>query len=156
MCTSPVTQHCLNSPFRLCLNHVRLVHTSISASSVLTCVSRVLSQLDKWGQRNKALKAFEWMELHCDEQDAFDTRDTFLYTRLMTMFSRRASDCAQALHIFDSMQSRGIKPDLIAYNTAINAAGELSTAGFQASKHGSQAICAISSHALGTTLLFCL
>lgn len=87
-------------------------------------VHRVLSYLDKWGHRHKALKAFEWMQLQGGEQHAFDTKDTFLYTRLMTMFSRRSSDCSQALHIFDSMQSRGIKPDLVAYNTAINAAGE--------------------------------
>ena len=88
------------------------------------CVYRVLAYLDKWGHRHKALRAFEWMQLHGSGQHAFDTQDTFLYTRLMTMFSRRSSDCSQALHIFDSMQSRGIKPDLIAYNTAINAAGE--------------------------------
>ena len=87
----------------------------------------MLSYLDKWGHRHKALKAFEWMQLHSNEQHAFDTQDTFLYTRLMTMFSRRSSDCSRALHIFDSMQSRGIKPDLIAYNTAINAAGEFAT-----------------------------
>ena len=80
--------------------------------------------MDKWGHSNKALKAFEWMQLHSGDQYAFDTQDTFLYTRLMTMFSRRASDCSQALRIFDSMQSRGIKPDLVAYNTAINAAGK--------------------------------
>ena len=90
-------------------------------------VHRVLSYLDKWGHRHKALKAFEWMQLQGGEQHAFDTKDTFLYTRLMTMFSRRSSDCSQALHIFDSMQSRGIKPDLVAYNTAINAAGEPSS-----------------------------
>lgn len=89
---------------------------------------RVLSYLDKWGHRHKALRAFEWMQQHDGEQHVFDTQDTFLYTRLMTMFSRRSSDCSQALHIFDSMQSRGIKPDLIAYNTAINAAGKPSSA----------------------------
>ena len=70
------------------------------------------------------------MQLHGGAQHAFDTNDTFLYTRLMTMFSRRSSDCSRALHIFDSMQSRGIKPDLIAYNTAINAAGEPSSVCF--------------------------
>ena len=90
----------------------------------MLCAYRVLSYLDKWGHRHKALRAFEWMQLHGGEQHVFDTQDTFLYTRLMTMFSRRSSDCSQALHIFDSMQSRGIKPDLIAYNTAINAAGK--------------------------------
>ena len=88
------------------------------------CACRVLSYLDKWGHSNKALRAFEWMQLHTGKQHAFDTQDTFLYTRLMTMFTRRSSDCSQALHIFDSMQSRGIKPDLVAYNTAINAAGK--------------------------------
>lgn len=90
----------------------------------MPCAYRVLAYLDKWGHRRKALRAFEWMQLHGGGQHAFDTQDTYLYTRLMTMFSRRSSDCSQALHIFDSMQSRGIKPDLIAYNTAINAAGE--------------------------------
>lgn len=72
----------------------------------------------------KALKAFEWMEKQKSRGD-FDTHDTFLYTRLMTMFSRRSNDCSDALQIFESMQSRGIKPDLVAYNTAINAAGML-------------------------------
>ncbi len=72
----------------------------------------------------KALKAFEWMEKQ-DSSGNFDTHDTFLYTRLMTMFSHRSSDCSDALQIFESMQSRGIKPDLVAYNTAINAAGML-------------------------------
>ena len=71
----------------------------------------------------KALKAFEWMEKQ--NSSDFDTHDTFLYTRLMTMFSRRSKDCSDALQIFESMQSRGIKPDLVAYNTAINAAGML-------------------------------
>lgn len=80
--------------------------------------------MDKWGHSSKALKAFEWMQSHSGDQHAFDTQDTFLYTRLMTMFSRRSSDCSQALRIFDSMHSRGIKPDLVAYNTAINAAGK--------------------------------
>lgn len=85
---------------------------------------RILSHLDKWGHRMKALKAFEWMEKQ-DSSGNFDTHDTFLYTRLMTMFSHRSSDCSDALQIFESMQSRGIKPDLVAYNTAINAAGML-------------------------------
>lgn len=94
------------------------------SSPTLSCACRVLSYLDKWGHSKKALKAFEWMQLHSGDQCAFDTQDTFLYTRLMTMFSRRSSDCSQALRIFGSMQSRGIKPDLVAYNTAINAAGK--------------------------------
>ena len=94
--------------------------------SMLCPAHRVLSYLDKWGNRNKALKAFEWMEMHSNPDDDFDTHDTFLYTRLMTMFTRRSKDCSEALRIFDNMQKKGIKPDLIAYNTAINAAGTFS------------------------------
>ena len=101
-----------------------LMNNFFSCSSTFVCACRVLSYMDKWGHSNKALKAFEWMQLHSGDQHAFDTQDTFLYTRLITMFSRRASDCSEALRIFDSMQSRGIKPDLVAYNTAINAAGK--------------------------------
>ena len=146
-------QLCLINALSFCLNYAILLHVQSKPPSMLTCASRVLSQLDKWGQRNKALKAFEWMEMHCDDLNAFDTRDTFLYTRLMTMFSRRSSDCTQALRIFDSMQSRGIKPDLIAYNTAINAAGELFKACLWPLKHPFQATHATSSHALVSIIL---
>ena len=76
--------------------------------------------MDKRGQRDKALQVFEWM----DSKQLFDTQDPFLYARLMTMFTHRPSNNTQALRIFDWMQSRGIKPDVVTYNTAINAAGE--------------------------------
>lgn len=67
------------------------------------------------------MQAFAWMEAH---RHSFDTADPFLYTRLMSMCGQKPGGNDRALHIFESMQSKGIRPDLVAFNTAINAAGE--------------------------------
>lgn len=63
------------------------------------------------------------MEANSSPQQSFDTADPFLYTRLMSMCSQTAAGYKSALQIFHSMQSKGVKPDLVAYNTVINAAG---------------------------------
>ena len=88
---------------------------------VAALLDRFLKFLDKKGQRHKALKAFEWMDKN---QGSFGTQDPFLYSQLMEMFSRKSAECSIALQLFDSMPERGVKPDLVVFNAAINAAGE--------------------------------
>lgn len=79
--------------------------------------------MDRWGHAKVALDAFAWMETNSNPQQSFDTADPFLYTRLMSMCGPKAAGYRSALQIFHSMQSKDIKPDLVAYNTVINAAG---------------------------------
>lgn len=86
-------------------------------------VCRVLSYLDRWGYQAVALESFSWMETHSNSEQAFDTADPFLYTRLMSMCRQTPAGYKSALQMFHNMQSKGIEPDLVAYNTAINAAG---------------------------------
>lgn len=57
---------------------------------------------------------------HC-----FETRDAFIYAQLMKSFSRSRKDSSIALQLFQDMEARGLQPDLVAYNTAITAAGEV-------------------------------
>ena len=97
-----------------------LVHNQLNTDSSLF-QSRVLTYLDRWGHQDMALQTFAWMEGH---PHAFDTADPFLYTRLMSMCGQQPGGSHRALHIFNSMQSKGIRPDLVAFNTAINVAGE--------------------------------
>ena len=59
-----------------------------------------------------------------NRQDSFGTHDPYLYSQLMEMFSRKSAECSVALQLFDSMPERGVKPDLVVFNAAINAAGE--------------------------------
>ena len=53
----------------------------------------------------------------------FETRDAFIYAQLMKSFSRSRKDSSIALQLFHNMEARGLQPDLVAYNTAITAAG---------------------------------
>ena len=68
---------------------------------------------------DRALSVFEWLNthgVHCD---------VFVYTRLMSMFARSElpHGAVTALGIFSRMRAAGVEPDLVAYNTAIHAAG---------------------------------
>ena len=54
-------------------------------------------------------------------------RDAVVHTRLMSLISkeRGREGARQALQVFDALQRDGLRPDLIAFNTAIAAAGVL-------------------------------
>ena len=54
----------------------------------------------------------------------FETGDAFIYAQLMKSFSRSRKDASIALQLFQDMEARGLQPDLVAYNTAITAAGK--------------------------------
>ena len=66
-----------------------------------------------------ALAAFDWL----NSRHEYVTEDRFLYTRLLSMFARTPGGLNQAMAMFDRMQSAGIKPDTVAFNCAIGAAG---------------------------------
>ena len=86
---------------------------------------RLLKHLDKAGKQNQALGVFEWMEQNSVfGEEEFDTKDPFLYAQLMRMHNRTRQGCSKALQLFERMESRGVKPDLVCYNVAINAAGK--------------------------------
>ena len=52
------------------------------------------------------------------------TAERHLYTRLVSMFARQAGGLDMAMRIFDRMRARGIRPDTVAFNSAITVAGE--------------------------------
>ena len=93
------------------------------SQNLVSEICRVLSYLDRWGHQAVALESFSWMETHSNSEQSFDTADPFLYTRLMSMCRQTPAGYKSALQMFHNMQSKGIEPDVVAYNTAINAAG---------------------------------
>ena len=52
------------------------------------------------------------------------TAERHLYTRLVSMFARQKGGLDMAMRIFDRMQANGIRPDTVAFNSAITVAGE--------------------------------
>ena len=52
------------------------------------------------------------------------TAERHLYTRLVSMFARQAGGLDMAMRIFDRMRAKGIRPDTVAFNSAITVAGE--------------------------------
>ncbi|CAD7695714.1 unnamed protein product [Ostreobium quekettii] len=83
-------------------------------------VTRLLSLLDWHGKQQRALDVFEWLDAH----RADVTKDKFVYTRLISMFSQSREQAEIALELFDRMKSNGVTPDLIAFNSAITAAAK--------------------------------
>ncbi|KAK9787881.1 hypothetical protein WJX73_008405 [Symbiochloris irregularis] len=83
-------------------------------------ITRLLSYVGEHASPRRALAVFEWL----DCRPEYQTRDCFIYTRLMSLFSRSPSDPRTALRIFDSMQAAHVQPDLVAFNAAISAAGK--------------------------------
>ena len=83
------------------------------------CSCRLLSYVGKYGSSHRALAVFNWL----DGQSNYETRDCFIYTRLMSLFGRGSANARVALELFDRMQAANVKPDLIAFNAAISAAG---------------------------------
>lgn len=67
------------------------------------------------------MELFGWME----GQDGYNTKDPYLYARLMSLFSKKPRDDAQVLVIFNRMRAAGVTPDNVCYNSAIGAAGTL-------------------------------
>lgn len=63
---------------------------------------------------------FNWLE----SRREYVTEDCHLYTRLVSMFARQRGGLDTAMYMFDRMQARGIKPDTVAFNSAITVAGE--------------------------------
>jgi pentatricopeptide repeat protein len=86
----------------------------------MACQCRLLSWLGNEGHPERALEVFDWLE----RRKEYVTEDCHLYTRLVSMFARQKGGLATAMHIFDRMQARGIRPDTVAFNSAITAAGE--------------------------------
>ena len=82
---------------------------------------RLLTYLEEAGQEQLALRAFQFM---LTQPLCFETRDAFIYAQLMKSFSGSRKDSSIALQLFQDMEARGLQPDLVAYNTAITAAGK--------------------------------
>ncbi len=55
------------------------------------------------------------------------TEVCILYTRLASMFARQKGGLETAMRLFDRMQARGIRPDTVAFNSAITVASRLSS-----------------------------
>lgn len=85
---------------------------------------RLLSWLGNEGHPHRALEVFNWLE----GRKEYVTEVCILYTRLASMFSRHKGGLETAMRIFDRMQARGIRPDTVAFNSAITVASELLTA----------------------------
>lgn len=75
--------------------------------------------MGKHGSSHRALAVFNWL----DARSEYQTRDCFIYSRLMSLFGRDTSHARIALQLFDRMQAANVKPDLVAFNAAISAAG---------------------------------
>ena len=82
---------------------------------------RLLSWLGREGRPDVALAAFDWLE----ERPEY-LGDCQLYTRLMSIFARTPRGAGAALGLFERMCAKGIRPDRMAFNCAIGAAGRLS------------------------------
>ena len=85
---------------------------------------RLLSWLGNEGHPNRALEVFDWLE----GRREYVTEVCILYTRLASMLSRHKGGLETAMRLFERMQARGIRPDTVAFNSAINVASELLTA----------------------------
>lgn len=85
---------------------------------------RLLSWLGHEGRFDLALAAFEWL----DSRPEYTTADRFLYTRLLSMSARQPNGAVKALQIFDRMCAARIRPDVVAFNAAIGAAGAIAPA----------------------------
>ena len=81
---------------------------------------RLLSWLGNEGHPDRALEVFEWL----DSSREYVTAERHLYTRLVSMFARQAGGLDMAMRIFDRMRAKGIRPDTVAFNSAITVAGE--------------------------------
>ncbi|BDA43178.1 Pentatricopeptide repeat-containing protein At5g02860 [Coccomyxa sp. Obi] len=83
-------------------------------------ITRLLSWLGHEGRLDLALAAFDWL----DSRPEYFTADRFLYTRLMSISARQPHGAPQALALFDRMCAARIRPDVVAFNAAIGAAGK--------------------------------
>ena len=85
---------------------------------------RLLSWLGHEGRFDLALAVFEWL----DSRPEYTTADRFLYTRLLSMSARQPNGAVKALEIFDRMCTARIRPDVVAFNAGIGAAGAIGPA----------------------------
>ena len=83
---------------------------------------RLLSWLGNEGHPDRALEVFDWLE----GRREYVTEVCILYTRLASMFARQKDGLETAMRLFDRMQARGIRPDTVAFNSAITVASKLS------------------------------
>ncbi len=81
---------------------------------------RLLSWLGNEGHPDRALEVFNWLE----GRREYVTEVCILYTRLASMFARQKGGLETAMRLFDRMQARGIRPDTVAFNSAITVASE--------------------------------
>ena len=103
-------------------NFSTYVWAQLLMSNLLRC--RLLSWLGNEGHPDRALEVFDWLE----GRREYVTEVCILYTRLASMYARQKGGLETAMHIFDRMQARGIRPDTVAFNSAITVASELLTA----------------------------
>ena len=82
-------------------------------------ICRLLSWLGREGRPDVALAAFDWLE----GRPEYVTGDCHLYTRLTSIFGRLPNGAPAALGMFERMCQKGIRPDRMAFNCAIGAAG---------------------------------
>lgn len=80
----------------------------------------LLSLLDWQGRQDRALEVFECLNKH----SVSIAQDRYIYSRMMTMFSRSREQAATALKLFERMTQNGVAPDLVAFNSAICAAAK--------------------------------
>lgn len=84
------------------------------------CRRRLLSWLGREGAPDLALAVHDWLEGRPEY-----VADCHTYTRLMSIFARLPGGADAALGLFERMGRRGIRPDVVAFNCAIGAAGML-------------------------------
>ena len=98
---------------------------------------RLLSWLGHEGRFDLALAAFDWL----DSRPEYTTADRFLYTRLLSMSARQPNGAVKALEFFDRMCAARIRPDVVAFNAAIGAAGtKFNICVLDTAQNGQQAI----------------
>lgn len=86
----------------------------------LAQMSGIMTELAKMKRPERALATFIWFE----QSPRHDLDDCRPYTRIVSLLSRHREHTGDALRIVDRMFARGIAPDLVCYNAAIDVAGK--------------------------------
>lgn len=78
-----------------------------------------MTELAKMKRPERALATFIWFE----QSPRHTINDCRPYTRIVSLLSRHREHTGDALRIVDRMFARGIAPDLVCFNAAIDVAG---------------------------------
>jgi hypothetical protein len=93
-------------------------HFPLAGTSFVAHCS-IMTELARMKRPERALSTFIWFE----QSPRHALNDCRPYTRIVSLLSRHREHTGDALGIVDRMFDLHIKPDLVCFNTAIDAAG---------------------------------